>query len=299
MPELMTTREVAEYLRIKERKVYELVRTGGIPCSRVTGKWLFPKALIDIWVSRSTELPEGLPASAAAPSIEPPAVVAGSHDPLLEWALRESGSDLAMHPGGSLDGLKRLAAGEAAVAGCHAPDADGGYGGVTAAEALQGRPIVVIAWAWRRQGLVVAPGNPHGLAGIGDLARPGLRVTMRQQEAGSQLLLLRLLAKAGLDTAVLETLDRPARSESDAALAVQQGKADAGLAIEAAARQHGLDFVPLHRERYDLVMRRRDYFEAPLRGLLAFAGSAAFRLRAGEMGGYEIGDLGSIIFNAP
>ncbi|HUT50174.1 MAG TPA: helix-turn-helix transcriptional regulator [Alphaproteobacteria bacterium] len=298
MPELMTTKEVAEYLRIKERKVYDLVRTGEIPCSRVTGKWLFPTALIDLWVARSTELPDGLPASAAAGAAPAP-VVAGSHDPLLEWALRESGSELALHPGGSLDGLRRLAAGEAVVAGSHAPDADGGYRGRVAAHALASQPVVVLAWAWRRQGLVVAQGNPHGLETIADLARRGVRVVLRQEAAGSQLLLLHLLAKAELDPGALTAIEGPARSETDVARAVVEARADAGLAIEAAARAHGLDFVPLHRERYDLAVMRRDYFEAPVQALLSFARSEAFKARARELGGYEIGELGQVIYNAP
>jgi putative molybdopterin biosynthesis protein len=296
MPDLMTTKEVADYLRIKERKVYDLVRTGEIPCSRVTGKWLFPKALIDLWVARSTELPDGLPAAAAvAPA---PLVVAGSHDPLLEWALRESGSDLALHPGGSLDGLRRLAAGEAMVAGTHAPDDDGGYHGQLAARALEGRPIVILAWAWRRQGLVVAKGNPHDLKSVADLAHDDVRVALRQEEAGSQLLLLRMLDAAGLDRDALNAVDGPARSESDVARAILEGRADAGLAIEAAARGAGLDFVPLHRERYDLVVMRRDYFEPPVQALLAFAQSKAFKTRAKNLGGYEIGELGRIVYNA-
>jgi excisionase family DNA binding protein len=296
MPDLMTTKEVADYLRIKERKVYDLVRTGEIPCSRVTGKWLFPKALIDLWVARSTELPDGLPAvGAVGPA---PLVVAGSHDPLLEWALRESGSDLALHPGGSLDGLRRLAAGEAMVAGTHAPDDDGGYRGRLAARALEGRPIVVLAWAWRRQGLVVAKGNPNELKSVADLAHDGVRVALRQEEAGSQLLLLRMLDAAGLDRDALNAVDGPARSESDVARAILEGRADAGLAIEAAARGAGLDFVPLHRERYDLVVMRRDYFEPPVQALLAFAQSKAFKTRAKDLGGYEIGELGRIVYNA-
>ena len=85
----MTTREVAEYLRIKERKVYDLVRDKRIPCTRVTGKWLFPKHLIDHWLATGTEFPD------RAAALEPtPAVCAGSHDPLLEWCLRESGCEV-------------------------------------------------------------------------------------------------------------------------------------------------------------------------------------------------------------
>lgn len=112
MSELMTTHEVADYLRIKERKVYDLVRQGEIPCSRRSGKWLFPKALIDRWVLqgvRSTELALG-PA---------PAIIAGSHDPLLDWAVRESNCGLAILAGGSLDGLSRVADGEAEIGRAH------------------------------------------------------------------------------------------------------------------------------------------------------------------------------------
>ena len=83
MSELMTTAEVAEYLRIKERKVYDLVRQGEIPCSRKAGKWLFPKTLIDRWVL------QGVRASAVAMG-PAPAIIAGSHDPLLDWAVRVS-----------------------------------------------------------------------------------------------------------------------------------------------------------------------------------------------------------------
>ena len=76
---MMNTREIADYLRIKERKVYELVRAKEIPCSRVTGKWLFPKHLIDIWVAQKTEYARtGAEIRASAP------IAAGSHDPLLE-----------------------------------------------------------------------------------------------------------------------------------------------------------------------------------------------------------------------
>ncbi|MEE8623067.1 MAG: helix-turn-helix domain-containing protein, partial [Alphaproteobacteria bacterium] len=86
MAEMMTTREVADYLRIKQRKVYDLVSEREIPCTRVTGKWLFPKHLIDLWVLQATE--GALPRPRAAP----PPIIAGSQDPLLDWALQESDS---------------------------------------------------------------------------------------------------------------------------------------------------------------------------------------------------------------
>ena len=114
MPELLTTDEAAAYLRLSERKLYELVAAGAVPCSKVTGRWLFPKAALDRWVCA------GLVAGAAIRRRQPaPPIVGGSHDPLLEWALRESGSGLASLPEGSEAGLRRLARGEVMVAAIH------------------------------------------------------------------------------------------------------------------------------------------------------------------------------------
>ena len=86
MSELLTTDEAAAYLRLSERKLYELVANRAVPCSKATGRWLFPKAALDQWVMDGLQAARGPRA---------PAIVGGSHDPLLEWALRESGSGLA------------------------------------------------------------------------------------------------------------------------------------------------------------------------------------------------------------
>ena len=94
MPELLTTEEAATYLRLSERKLYELVANGAVPCTKVTGKWLFPKAALTRWLAAGLG---GPPAAAQAPA---PPIIGGSHDPLLEWALRESGSQLASLPSG-------------------------------------------------------------------------------------------------------------------------------------------------------------------------------------------------------
>lgn len=296
MNQLMTTREVANYLRIKERKIYDLVRAKRIPCTRVTGKWLFPKHLIDLWVAQGTEFPE-LAKAALTPA---PPVVVGSHDPLLEWSLRESGCQLAMMSGGSLDGLDRLAAGEAMMCGLHVLDADtGDYNEPVARQACAGLDVVLIEWAWRRQGLVLAPGNPKKIESVTDLKTKKARVVARQREAGSQILLQYLLTTAGLDAGDLDVLAQPARSETDLGLAVLEGKADAGVAIATVARQYRLDFLPLHRERYDLLMRRRDYFEPPVQKLFAFTRSDAFQARARDMEGYDVSALGRVVYNAP
>jgi excisionase family DNA binding protein len=293
MPELMTTRELAAYLRIKERKIYELARDGKIPCARVTGKLLFPKHQIDLWLARETEGP------VRAPRTPPPPIIAGSHDSLLDWALRESGSDLAMLTCGSMAGLERLAERRALAAGLHLVDAaTGDYNLAAISSALAGHDVVLIEWAWRRQGLVLASGNPHGIAGLADLAGGGLRVVQRQDGSGSQLLFRKLLDDAGIALDDVKLADELPKSELDLGLSVLEGRADCGLAIEAVARQLSLDFIPLARERYDLAVARPDYFEPPFQQLLAFATGDDFRRHAADAGGYDTDNLGRVVWNA-
>jgi molybdate-binding protein len=102
-----------------------------------------------------------------------------------------------------------------------------------------------------------------------------------------------------LDPATLYCIAPPVRSETELALAVRDGKADAGFGIAAVARQCRVDFVPLHRERYDLVMRRWEYFEPPLQRLLAFTRTARFVEKAAEFGGYDITGVGQVTYNSP
>jgi excisionase family DNA binding protein len=287
----MTTKEVAAYLRIKERRVYELLRQRAIPCTKVTGKWLFPKQLIDLWLQQNVE---GAPPAA----VEAPPVIAGSEDPLLEWAVKESGCGLAMLGGGSLDGIARLAAGEAMMAGIHLFEPEeGGYNVVTVRSALAARPVVLIEWARRRQGLLVAPGNPKGVNAVADLKKKGVRLVQRQEAAGSQVLLSHLLEEAGIRPSKLDVIDERAKGESDLALAIQDGAADVGLGVEAAARRHRLDFIPLAEERFDLLIDRRSYFEPPAQTLFAFARSQALRDKAAAMGGYDLSGHGQVRFN--
>jgi len=291
MHEYLTTAEVSEYLRLKERTIYDLVARRAIPCSRATGKLLFPRRLIDRWVESHVELRDQ---SLAAP----PPIVGGSSDPLLEWALRESGSGLATLFEGSGAGLKRLAAGEAVAVGLHLRGSEGAYN-VEAVRALAGvSDLVLLQWAWREQGIVVRAGNPLGLNGVQDILAKAPRIVLRQPGSGADVLLQSLLDEAGTSRDGLKVADRAALTEADVAVAVADGAADCGLAIGSVARRFGLDFVPLKRERFDLALRRRSYFEPPLQRLFAFAGTEAFRRHADALRFCEVGGTGSVELNA-
>ncbi len=289
---MMDTREVAAYLRLKERRVYDLARQNALPHIRATGKLLFPKAQIDAWLSSKS----GAPSNNAAAA---PLVVAGSHDPLLEWAVRDSRCGLAILTCGSSAGLLRLAQGEATVAAMHWLDrATGDYNVPLVRERLGTTDLVVIEWAKRTQGLVLAAGNPLRIKSLADLVRKRAHVAPRQPEAGSQHLFLHLLARAKVDSSKVDWLPRASLAETDLAASIHDGHADAGVAIEAAARAQGLDFVPLAVERLDLIMRRRDYFEPPMQTLLAFARTREFAAQAKALGGYDVDASGRVVFNA-
>lgn len=293
-PDLMTVTEVADYLRVRERTVYELVRTQRIPNCKLSGKLLFPKRLIELWVAQSADYPQ-----ASTHLSAPPPVIAGSHDPLLEWSARESKCGLAILVDGSTAGVQRLLSGQAAACALHLIDPSSGqYDAGILAKSLPGLDFVVIEWARRQQGLIVAPGNPAGIASIADLRKRGIKVATRQEGSGSALLFSKLVADTGLRVEDFKVAGRPVSSETDIAVAVREGKADAGLAIEAVAREQGLDFVPLQWERFDLVVRRIEFFEPALQRLFAFTRTEPFRDRAASLGGYDVANTGAVVFNA-
>jgi putative molybdopterin biosynthesis protein len=163
--------------------------------------------------------------------------------------------------------------------------------------AMPGQPVALIEIAKRQQGLVLPAGNPRNIDDIADLA--GTRIIPRQPGAGSRMLLDHLMAEAGLTEADATILDPPARNQTDVALAIAEGRADAGMAVAAAARPLKLDFLPLFAERFDLAVWRRDYFEPPLQALLAFARTTVFADKAAALGGYDLSGFGTVHHNGP
>jgi molybdate-binding protein len=145
---------------------------------------------------------------------------------------------------------------------------------------------------------LVAPGNPLGLQGIGDVLAKRARLACRQAGAGAQVLLGHLLDKSGASLTGANAVSPSAQSETELAEMIADGKADCGLAVRVAARRFRLDFIPLHRERFDLAMRRRDYFDEPMQTLLEFSRLPAFAAHAAELTGYDLAGAGRVVYNA-
>ncbi|HWX49512.1 MAG TPA: helix-turn-helix transcriptional regulator [Roseomonas sp.] len=291
MPDFLTLKEAASLLRLSERALYDLARQQRLPAVFLGGKWIFPRILLLRWMMRE--------AGPQAARLDPPPILAGSHDPLLDWAVRQSGCGLAIAAGGSLAGLEALAEGRALAAATHLPDPDGGaFNEASVRDLLPDAQAVGLVWAWREQGLILPPGNPRGLAGIADLTRPEIRVIGRQSRAGSHLLLLHLLAEAGIRLEAVRFLSQPALAEDEVAAAVAEGRAEAGFGIRAEAAARGLHFLPLVRERFDLVARAQDWFSPQLQALLAFARTPSFAARAERLTGYDMSATGTVAFRA-
>lgn len=288
--QLLTTGEAAGYLRLKERKLYELVAERQIPCTKVTGKWLFSRADLDRWLLSGMARPHGvIPA-------DPPPIVGGSHDPLLQWALSESRAGLAILPEGSEAGYRRFLRGEVIAAAIHFhsvddPDRDANLDVVSRETGLY--DAVLIGFAAREQGLLVAPGNPLKIARLRDVRTRKLRIATRPEGAGAQQLLHALLERDGLTAADLGT-PLVAPTGPDIAQAIRAGHADCGIATRAVASAAGVGFVPLCIERFDLLMRQRDYFRAPLQTFLELLTDPRFAARAHELGGLDVSAAGTI-----
>ncbi|OYX00265.1 MAG: hypothetical protein B7Z14_09575 [Bosea sp. 32-68-6] len=271
-----------------------------VPCKdlsllefNATGKWLFPRAALDRWLEAGLSRPEGMQ------PVSPPPIIGGSQDSLLEVAVRDSACGLALLAEGSQAGLDRLLRGEVAIAAIHlhaTPDDDEANPAAILAEPGL-FDAVVIGFARREQGLLVAPGNPLGLSGLASAVTQQARFARRQAGAGAQLLLNSLVEREALPATAMVLTEGICATGQDLALAIRTGRADCGIASRAIASAFGLDFLPLVWEHVDLVMRRRTYFEPATQMLLRWMRGAAMAARARELGGYDLARSGAVRLN--
>ncbi|MGQ9915973.1 MAG: substrate-binding domain-containing protein [Bryobacteraceae bacterium] len=223
-------------------------------------------------------------------------VVAGC-DPalgLLASAVQGAGAArVLLAPVSSRKSMDLLKKGRVHVAGVHLKDpATGEWNLPQLRRAFPGEDLTVVTFARWQEGLVVARGNPLRLRTVEDLARPGVRFINREPGTGSRALLDRMLRQAGLRGAEIRGYETVAGGHLPAAAAVARGEADCCIAVSAAARAYGLDFIPLEEERFDLAARRGDLELAPVRGLFEVLSTGWFRKRLAAAAGYDVGETG-------
>lgn len=222
------------------------------------------------------------------PKTKKPAVIfSGSHDLALEGIAEhlEKHVTLLCLPVGSLDGLVNLRQGLCQISGSHLLDESGEYNTPFVRHFFPDRDVEVITLAHRTQGLMLAEGNPKGIKQIRDVAKPNVRFVNRNAGSGTRLWFDNELKRLNIPTDKVNGYDNEIMTHSEAARLIATGKADVSLGLQAAARQHGLGFIPLFEERYDLILPREN--EKTLLPLLEYLQTAAFRNELNALTGYN------------
>jgi putative molybdopterin biosynthesis protein len=224
-------------------------------------------------------------------------LITGSHDLtidlLAQFMAGRGAGRISSANVGSLGGLMALRRGHCHVAGSHLLDPDTGiYNESYVRRYLPGQTVHLVTLVEREQGWIVPPDNPLGLQSWADAGRPGLSLVNRQRGAGTRVLFDYELNKLGLDSEHIQGYDREEYTHLAVAAAVASGTADAGLGIRAAARALALDFVPLEKERYDLVIPAAHMVDERVQALLALLQTPSFREAVAALPGYDVALMG-------
>jgi putative molybdopterin biosynthesis protein len=230
--------------------------------------------------------------------IERTLLAVGSHDvalDLLAGRLAAGEIDLVSAHVGSIAGLVALRERAAHLAGTHVLDPQTAtYNDVAVRRYGPREPVALVRLARREQGLLVAPGNPLGIASLPDVARTRARYVNRQPDAGTRILLDALLARAAIAPEAIAGYERIEFSHLAVGQLVANGSADTGLAIRAAAHAFGLDFVSIAWEPYDLAMPATSLDEPRIARLIELLREPAFRAEVEALGGYDCAEAGSV-----
>jgi putative molybdopterin biosynthesis protein len=296
----LSTKQVAELLDVNEKMIYTLVADKGLPATKVTGKWLFPRHLVEQWLENQTiNYPEP---SGPLPPYHGILIITGSNDILLDRIIslfnRLHKDHVAVFGNvGSMGGLKALGSDLCHVASSHLlQDDEQEYNFDFAREELKGKSPVLVNFCRREQGLLVPKGNPKKISGVSSLGQAGIKIANRPSGTGTRLLLDRELEKAGLKETHIEGYEKEFRGHLDVAVEVLSGRADAAPAIKPVAGLLGLDFIPVRWERYDLLILKEHFFEQGVQLFLGLLHEPQFRAMAKEVEGYDLNLCGKMVF---
>ncbi|HIY82424.1 MAG TPA: helix-turn-helix transcriptional regulator [Candidatus Rubneribacter avistercoris] len=315
----LTADEVAGLLQVSRSTVYKLVKADELASYFIGRKMRFTMADVESYISRSkrravagprvAEALEGAAAQASAPAAAFPAAVAAitgafvlaGNDlvgDILANYLAATGAAVDRVYEGSYNALVDVYRGRAHAALAHLYDGEADSYNVEAVKRLvPGTPVKVVRLVRRRQGLIVAKGNPKNLRTWEDLLRPGVRLINRERGCGSRILLDEQLARLGADCACIEGYGREANTALSMASFVARGAADAGIGAERVFHQvEGVDFLPLQNEWLDIVLAKRPGCERALEALARLTRTRPFREEVGAIVGYDSSRMGEVVY---
>lgn len=301
-----TPEELAKILKITRFTVYEMIKRGDLPAYRIGRKVRVEAADLDAYINKSKS------ASCPAPQTNEPAtapsrigadeLVICGQDSSLDILTRHLQKELPhirllRNYIGSIDGLLALYHGKANVVTTHLWDSDSdSYNTPYVRRLLPGHRTLIINLVFRTEGFYVPNGNPQRILDWPDLCKPGIRFVNRECGSGARVLLDEKLRIHNIDRDRINGYAEEEMSHLAVASRVARGEADVGLGIEKASLQvKELDFVPLQKERYDLIIRREDAEKPTFKALLAALRSKAFHNELRGMGGYDLKHTGEIM----
>jgi putative molybdopterin biosynthesis protein len=311
----LTPEEVASTLKIAKNTVYELIKRGELVAYRVGRKIRVDQKDVEAYKKKGKKLESSVPPPSAAahtllttaPDIEKPAsspqnLVICGQDVILDILARHlerhpNGVSALRHQVGSFNGLLALYQGKVHMTAVHlwAGERDL-YNIPYVRRLLPGIPTLIVHLACRMQGFYVDKGNPKGIKDWHDLIRPDVRFINREKGCGTRVLLNEKLRLLGLDSRQINGYEKEALSHLAVASAVALGEADVGLGIEKVSLQaRGIDFVPLQKERYELVMKKEDMDKPQFKAVLEILQSQEFQKELLGLGDYDLTETGKIV----
>jgi putative molybdopterin biosynthesis protein len=303
MPEeMMNTKEVAHYLGIHEKQVYALIKSKRIPSTRITGKWIFPKGLIDEWIESNAKKGLG-EAREKSRRIGGALLASGSNDPILDILhthMRKTYPEFYIFSAntGSSDGLKALNMGYTDIAWSHLFDPKTGEYNIpflsTYLPSL--KPIVVNLFC-RELGFLVAHKNPLGIRGFESLAQKGIKFINRQQGAGTRVLLDYNLKKLRIPSSKIEGYQNEVYTHLEVGLSILSKEADVGIGTVAISELLGLHFIPITKESFDMILDKETFFEKGIQAFIEILNSQDFRKRVESLGSYDFNNSGKILYS--
>lgn len=299
--DMLNTKEVAEYLGIHEKQVYALIKAGKIPCTRITGKWVFPKNIIDQWINADAR--QSIDRIKEKSKKVQGVLTAGSNDPNLDIILSYMKQ---VHPDffiftsttGSTEGLRLLGEGYTDIAWCHLLDPKTGkYNIPYLSTYLPDRKVAVVHLFYRELGFVKAPGAPFEIRDFPDLTQNGINFINRQQGSGTRLLIDYRLQLAGVDAGEINGYKKEVFTHVEVGLSILSGEANAGIATIAIAKLFSLPFVPILSESFDMVLSQDMFFDKGVQSFIDVLNTKKFRKKIAPLGNYDFNDSGKIIYS--
>jgi len=300
--EMMNTKEVAKHLGIHEKQVYALIKSKRIPSTRITGKWVFPKKLIDDWIESNAQK-SLVQAREKSRRIEGALLASGSNDPILDILhtyMRNLYPEFYIFTAntGSTDGLKALNKGYTDIAWSHLFDPKTNeYNIPFLPNYVPNIKPVVVNLFCRDMGFLVAAKNPLGIHGFEDLARKEVRFINRQKGAGTRVLLDYYLKKLRIPSSEIKGYEKEVYTHLEVGISVLSKESDVGIGTIAVSKFFGLSFIPITTESFDMILDQSTFFEKGVQAFVEVLNSDGFRKRITKLGNYDFKNSGKILYS--